>query len=374
MERAQRTSDSARNDLGSAVGRRSRLGIELEAAALRATIKEYDDANWSLFADELHRPEIEFGAGETQLGAWLAQRRTIVLSRSLLFGPWGSLTEVLKHEMAHQYVDEVLGAGHEPPHGKRFQSICAARGIDARAAGVPRQGTKEHPALERVAKLLALAESPNEHEAQAAMRAAQRLLLRHNLDADSALRDQGIAFRHLGTPTGRVREPARIVATILTNHFFVHAIWITVWRPLEGKSGRVLEICGRESNLQIAEYVHDFLHHTAAELWATYKRQQGIQRDRDRLAYLAGVMTGFMRRLGEERHEQTQAGLIYKGDAPANRYFRSRYPRTGAVRYQSSAGSKAHQAGHSAGRKLVLRKGISQSNDGTPRLGLPRGE
>ena len=52
------------------------------------------------------------------------------------------------------------------------------------------------------------------------------------------------AIAHLGEPTGRVGEHERLVAMILGKHFFVEAIWVPVYRPLEGKRGSVLEICG----------------------------------------------------------------------------------------------------------------------------------
>ena len=63
-------------------------------------------------------------------------------------------------------------------------------GVDARASGVPDAAPAdavEVKVVERIARLLALAESPNRHEAEAAMAAAQRLMLKHNLDA-AALR------------------------------------------------------------------------------------------------------------------------------------------------------------------------------------------
>src|SRR5690606_18958374 len=118
-------------------------------------------------------------------GRWVAEERTIEISRKLLVDHgWGALVEVLKHEMAHQFVDEVLGLADEAAHGPAFRQVCAERGFDARASGVPNaaQSDAQSRVLERVAKLLALAESPNEHEAQAAMNAAQRLMLKYNLE------------------------------------------------------------------------------------------------------------------------------------------------------------------------------------------------
>ena len=55
-----------------------------------------------------------------------------------------------------------------------------------------------------------------------------------------------------------------ILAGILSDHFFVEVIWVPVWRPLDGKRGSVLEVCGSPANLELAEYVHAFVNHTGA--------------------------------------------------------------------------------------------------------------
>ena len=44
--------------------------------------------------------------------------------------PWQVVIEVLRHEMAHQYVDEVLRIHDESAHGPAFRKVCAERSID----------------------------------------------------------------------------------------------------------------------------------------------------------------------------------------------------------------------------------------------------
>ncbi|MEY2936640.1 MAG: hypothetical protein RL033_7389, partial [Pseudomonadota bacterium] len=139
------------------------LSTELEVLALRAIRVEHRDLNGLLFGGRLSCPSFALSDAKSRLGQWLPSSRTIELSRQLLVDlSWGALVEVLKHEMAHQYVDEVLGVEGEGAHGPTFRRVCVERGIDPRAVGVPRTGPdgNQH-LLERVAKLLALAESPN---------------------------------------------------------------------------------------------------------------------------------------------------------------------------------------------------------------------
>jgi len=149
---------------------------------------------------------------------------------------WGEVIEVLKHEMAHQYVSEILGDPDGVAHGKAFRELCERLAIDARAAGRPQDsdgGEAAPRVLSRIAKLLALAGSANQNEAELAMAEAQRLMLAHNLEMAAG---HSYRFVHLGRPTGRVTEAERTLANLLAEHFFVEVIWVPVWRPLEASA------------------------------------------------------------------------------------------------------------------------------------------
>jgi hypothetical protein len=63
-------------------------------------------------------------ASRSRLGRWIESTRTLEISRPLVLEqPWGIVVEVLKHEMAHQYVSEVLGERHETAHGPNFRPV-----------------------------------------------------------------------------------------------------------------------------------------------------------------------------------------------------------------------------------------------------------
>src|SRR5215208_3654868 len=113
------------------------LSLELERALLREIRRTYEDLNAKFFSWRLQRPLFELTEPSVRLGRWVSGARTLELSRALLFDhDWGTLVEVLKHEMAHQYVHEVLGVRDEVAHGPKFREVCSTRGIDARAAGL----------------------------------------------------------------------------------------------------------------------------------------------------------------------------------------------------------------------------------------------
>jgi hypothetical protein len=347
------------------------LSLELERLALRAARRVYEDLNQSLFRAELRTPSFELSEAEGRLGRWLGGTRTLELRRALLVEHgWGTLVEVLKHEMAHQYVDEVLGVRDEGAHGPTFRRVCVERGIDARAAGLPRDATEgAGHLLDRVAKLLALAESSNEHEAQAAMSAAQRLMLKHNLEAVLAQRRGAYDFRHLGTPSGRIGESQRLLAAILADHFFVEVIWVPVWRPLEGKRGSVLEVCGSAENLELAEYVHAFVNHTGERLFRDFRASGPRRGARERERFLAGLMVGFRDKLEAERQKNREQGLVWRGDGALHAFFRQRHPHIRMTRHATHAGTEAYARGREAGQKLVVHRGMrAGASRGAPAL------
>jgi hypothetical protein len=343
------------------------LGVELERAALRALAECWQHLSYTFFRRSLKRPVFALSDASGRFGRWIPEQRTIEISRRLLAEHgWGAVVEVLKHEIAHQYVDEVLCARDEAAHGPAFREVCRQRGFDARAAGAPDApaAVGEERVLDRVAKLLALAESPNVHEAQAAMNAAQRLMLKYNLQAIASGRAGSHGFRHIGRATGRVSESERILAAILGDHFFVEVIWVPVWRPLEGRRGSVLEVCGTPENLEMAEYVHSFLTHTAERLWREYKRERRIASNAKRRTFVAGVMTGFRLKLEQQRNSDTKQGLVWLGDRALHDYFRARHPRVRWTRYGATRRSDAYAHGQEAGKRIVLHRGVSTGSSG----------
>ncbi len=371
----------------------ARLRAELEAALVRELMAAYQSLNYTHFRRKLRSASIELSDAASRLGRWISEARAIEISRPLvLTQPWGVVIEVLKHEMAHQYVHEVLGVADEAAHGPAFREVCERLGIDAMAAGMPSVGPSpaepggaprgdgsvesanaDARILDRIARLLALADSPNANEAQAAMSAAQRLMLKYNLDVAKARAARLYGFRHLGAPSGRVGESERIVGGILGKHFFVEAIWVPVYAPLEGKRGSILEICGTPANLEMAAYVHAFLHHTAEQLWREHKRTQAVKGNKDRRTYQAGVMLGFLEKLNTERKVSAEQGLIWVRDADLDGYYRTRHPHVQHLRHAGNQRTAAHAHGREAGRKIVLHRPMQAATGERGRL-LPPGK
>jgi hypothetical protein len=333
---------------------------------LRELGREYETINWAYFGSRLRPLPLLLHRDASVLGRFTADPRRIELSSTLVIEQtWGAVIEVLKHEMAHQFVHEVLQHHDEASHGPSFRRTCERLGIDPRASGLPSAVPERAPILVRIRKLLALAGSPNQHEAETAMRMAHRLMLRHNLQPSHAeSHAHAYSFRHLGRAVGRTTEAESLLAGLLGEFFFVQPIWVSVFRVTDQKRVNILEVTGRPENLVMAEYVHGYLLHAAESLWRAHKAKHGIERNAERRAFLAGVMRGFADKLRSERTSAATAGLVWVSDPLADGYFKRRHPRVRTSSYASSEHSSAATHGREAGRELVLRRPISEGPGG----------
>lgn len=320
--------------------------------------------NLNLFDAKLMPPIFEIRE-MASLGQWNAQARLLTLNEALIRqASWGEVMEVLKHEMAHQYVSEVVGVV-EAPHGPVFQEICRNRGIygaarrTAEAAGEPR-------IQRRVQKLLSLAQSSNANEAQAAASAAHRLLRKYNIEH----RQAGLPYdwRHLGEVRSRIAKHEQILMGLLTRFYFVEGLWVPSYDARRAKRGKVFEIVGLASNLEMASYVYEFvLRHCQME-WRRYQTSTQAP-SRARLQFLEGMVLGFRETLlAQERRDEAE-GLVWMGDAELKEEVTRRYPRTRRGRRMSVQQGHAHGEGRKRGREVRVRKPIAKKGRSRHLLG-----
>jgi len=307
-------------------------------------------------------------------GTWHKEKREISLSRNLVFHhSWCAAREVLLHEMAHQLAEEVLGAWGESPHGPKFQEACRQLRANPRASGhyptldqrLARESTDGgDKILSRVKKLLALAESPNRYEAEAAMTKAHDLIAKYNID----LLHRGLRREYVSVFVGpaALRHPWEdyCLANLLQDYYFVQGIWIPAYVVEKEKMGRVLEISGTLNNIRWASYVHDFVRHFIRSQWANYNRTRGLPRARQ-TDFAAGIIEGFRSKLEslekKEKKMSTHA-LMKREDPDLRKYLTFRYPHT--ARFNTGSGRKdpaVRRDGKQIGKNLVIAKGIETS-------------
>ena len=334
----------------------------------------YDLCNEEYLGGQLRAPVIRINSSRRSLGQWEPQHRTLAISEGhILEHPWESVVDTLRHEMAHQYVDEVLELSDAPPHAEPFAKACRLLRCDAAASAdraglgrIDRSTAERDRMLTRIKELLALAGSPNEHEAANAMRLAHKYLLRYNLDMAQIEGRNTYAMRHLGKPSRRLQEYEYTLSSILQDHFFVLAIWTFSYDARCDMSGRILQISGTPENLEMSEYVYDYLLGVSESLWKERRRAtagNGRARKGERrgtkFQYLAGLLRGFQEKLDRQDEELEQEhGLIWLGDPELRKYFDHLHPRTRSVARSGVSHSDQYRAGVEDGHEIQIRRGI----------------
>jgi hypothetical protein len=324
---------------------------------------------------------------KTRWGTWTRDRREICLSRDLVFGhSWDSVREVLLHETAHQMADEVLGGAREPPHGPSFRKACSMLRANPGACGrcLPLDDRVDaepadsgDPALSRVRKLLALAESPNRHEAESAMAKAHELMEKNNLDPLEREERRSFLSLFLGRPALRHGREDYALALLLQDFYFVRGIWVPAFVLEKGKMGRVLEVSGTPKNVRIAAYVHDYVRRTAESRWTDYNRDKGLNRYR-KTDFVLGILRGF--RCKMESGKRSGPGgpgpgkaVVRVPDPALDQYVLLRYPRVSLLYRRGAAEDSAVRAdGEREGKELVIHPGILTRKTGVRRLPGPR--
>jgi hypothetical protein len=361
-----------------AAGRESSLQLSFDRQVLRGLLAEWENALWLLpesLRRSIKRPLFAIRDMPARLGCWSRNKREITLSREIIGGHrWDDVKEVLLHEMAHQVAHEGLQATSEPDHGDCFQQACRLLRANPAASGTYRplhvrlhQGEELNDRdriVVRIHKLMALAESNNPNEAQAAMLKAHELIARHNVDLIAQDLDQDYHSIFLGEPRLRHFREAYHLAHLLQDFYFIQGMWIQAWVIKKGRMGRVLEISGIRKNVQIADYIHAAICRYIDDAWADYRRNRGLNRYR-KTDFAVGIIQGFKATLQQasatsSRGVDTHLPARIEDNA-LTRYLAHRYPHVRSI----SRRGPGHDAriladGTESGRKLIIAKGITR--------------
>lgn len=307
--------------------------------------------------------------------------RSILLSRNLIKNhSWQDVLGVLNHEMAHQYVHEMMSRDlSEKPHGESFQRACRILGVPAQYAkasvGLQSKSldwkdddsvSPQNRVILKAKKLLSLAQSSNEYEAGLAMRKVQELFAQYNLD-QTHLSDRS-QFVHLVMSNGKKRKTAweQRIISILIESFFVEIILKKQFNAKTGEADQAFEMIGTRENVLMAEYVYYFL---KQQLESLCKKANPSTRSQ-KSSYRLGILEGFAEKLKGSPSVVTnpsqsvieRALVQFKNDPFLEKYLKEIYPKLTLKRNSSRlVDTPAFLAGQQVGQKLILHKPLASS-------------
>jgi len=365
----------------------SSLQMAFERRILHGLMAEWDLATHRLNTYIRHRllkPTFLLSDMKGKWGYWSLEKREICLSRDLVRNySWGTVREILHHEMAHQLAQEVLGGQFEKPHGPAFQHACVLLRANPKASGnYPTLEDRIHSdissdedrLLVRIQKLMALAESSNQHEAELAMTKANELMTRFNISLMKNKTKQNYESIFVGKPALRQSRDMRYLSILLNKFYYVECIWVPAYVVEKEKMGRVLELSGTSQNIQIAEYVYYFVRNFIESQWNQYKKEKKLSHHR-RVDFAEGIIDGFQyklkrqqRRLQRKSSAEEQA-LINVSDPGLKEYLKYRYQNIHTHRTSASnVNASVVNDGRRVGEKMVISKGISSQGNGSQKL------
>jgi hypothetical protein len=348
---------------------------KLEKRILHGLACEWEKALWVLSPHDQKRmrpPLFSLRDMDGQWGYWSSEKREISLSRILVWHhSWEAVREVLLHEMAHQYAEEVLISRHEPPHGPQFRQACSLLRANPQASGRypplddrPKNSIpyREDKIMLRVKKLLALAESRNRYEADAAMAKAHELIARYNIDLPAQEKNREYISLFTGRAALRHSPEDYSLAHLLQDFYFVQGIWVSTYVLEKGKTGRVLEISGTPSNVKVAGYVYDFVQQFIRRQWSIYNDTKSLDQYR-RTDFALGIVDGFRLKLESQKKAISQKvpALMRTQDPLLVRYMVYKYPHT--IQFKKRGGRPDTQVwkdGNHIGKELIIFKGIRE--------------
>ncbi len=332
-------------------------------------------------AQKVPKPGIEFAESKTKHG-WYSPPplNKITISYELLLEhPWYAVLDVFYHEVAHQLVHFLCPeASDETSHGKAFREMCRRIGANPSAGDSyqtldswigQEQDASGDPIIERVRKLLVMAEKGDEHEAEVALSKAVEIMAKYGISEEHLNQKEQYVTVALGEPKHSIQLDERMMAHFLREMFSVTSILVNVPAVTTDRYGhktasdcRQFFMCGTTRNVKIAQYVRDsVLSHIELE-WGKFCQKNRIsptlvRRKRD-FAY--GVISALLKKMQGNIEKETQA-LIVAGSQELNDYYTTRFPRIHMVSHSGvTMDPNALEAGKKIGSDLTINPGIEK--------------
>jgi Protein of unknown function (DUF2786)/SprT-like family len=289
----------------------------------------------------------------------------------LMYSSKEQLHEVIKHELAHYITFITHGEGVQA-HGSEFRAFCQSMGWGEEVYKATsclegehnHSGVEESTVLRKVKKLMALAASNNENEAEQAMIKSQQLLIKHHIESKyiGVEEDEKMVLKRL-MKQKRIDSKMRAIANILQT-FFVHV----VFRRAEEVT--CLEVLGSAVNVEIAEYVASFLEKELDQLWNVAQRMGNVKGRIAKNSFFLGLAKGYCNKIKalKKTHSSDEANALMVIEKKLFDATNLVYRRLSSAKSHAGYCSESSALGEQMGRKLNIHPAIDKSSRDSPLL------
>lgn len=228
--------------------------------------------------------------------------------------------------------------------------------------------------LKKIKKLMALANSPNKHEAEVAAMKAQELMLKHNLTSQT-VNAHNFDYVNEGNDHAfsKISDEVNAIQSILSRFFFVRVYFDKTFAGYTraGKRSYIqsLRIVGTRENVEVAQYVYSFLVNTFQRLWKEYAKENKAPVSH-RKSFMWGLYSGLTDKLTEQQKKvENEMGLVVVPDAKLALFMKT------SLNLKSRRGnstgirsSDAHAQGKAQGRNINIARGLTTDSQQSGKL------
>lgn len=300
---------------------------------------------------------------ETRLGQFDPHTYQIAINRKLMmFAKDVVINNVLRHEIAHLLTYLKFGPSVEA-HGTEFKEVCRntnwGKDVFSAYANLDLENKKfegdikSEKVVSKIKKLLALAQSSNEHEADMATRKANQLLLKHNLSTiDITEEDKEVCLKRT-LSTKRNNAKFQAIYEILTT-FFVQPVFS------HGKGMVYLEIIGDRVSVELADYVANFLDKEMEALWKKEQvKNPTLKGSAKKNSFMRGLGNGYVEKIKSDQNQEysEKSLIVLKKDLKEK--VNTVYSKLSQSKTKSSSHCKeTAKLGNQAGKSLSINPGL----------------
>lgn len=223
--------------------------------------------------------------------------------------------------------------------------------------------------IEKIKKLLALATSDNQFEAEAASKMAQSLLLKHNISMATVEASQN-EFIEISEELTRQPVEAKFINSLLIEFFFIKII--------HSKRDGQLLFLGTKENIEIAMFVRDFLKNSFKSLYKSENVKQAW-RGKNKNSFYLGLYKGLNEQFEAQRKkavDEAQAGnALMVVDKALVRFMNKEHSdlKSKSAARINNRNADAVENGKEHGRNLNIARGVNSANKGGATLALTGG-
>ncbi len=272
------------------------------------------------------------------------------------------LKNIIRHELAHMLL-HLRSKNAYSDHGKEFHDLCREFNWGAEVWQAKTQlsetqkNSKNILLIEKVKKLLALASSSNEHEAQLATEKANSLLIDWNLQfLQDGQEEENETYLEYVLVSPRLTSKMQVIYSILPQ-FLVSPI------INYGNKCASIEIIGKKVNVEIACYIAKFLDIELEYLWKQAKKNHPeLKGVAARNSFWRGLAKGFIRKQKKSSSITEYGASLIKIEQSLIKQVELIHPRLGARQNSYQNNQNAHSIGEKKGESLSIRPALTSSS------------